>query len=403
MLGAPASRTLSRVRSPLAHLLSLAVCAATSQGCYRSQEPADAAAACPPRVRACDAWEPDGAPTALATGEALRVGDVLAQDCAVVALWADDDGVSVHHVTRVIDWTGVPVSEPTILADLTFDRAIDTHPRLTRGAGGVSALVTGPEGCVWAPLDLDGRLRGPVAPIGDTAGRACRGFGPAPDGTSFLSSRSPDHALSLWTLDEAGAVTERQPIGPLGAEATTRLDQPDGTFLVGWRERAEPGAPVETTLRRFDASGRPRGPMTGLGQDVSRLVIAATRTSPILFSAGAGADGLPLRIQPIDHDGRRRGESRTVPAEQVSDLAAARAFSGDLLLAWMERRADAPSRLRTLAVEPRGTPAGPVVDIPAEDLRDDLRLVIHSGGARALLLYSDTHHVRAQPLRCAHF
>ncbi|MEC7520940.1 MAG: hypothetical protein VYE22_13785 [Myxococcota bacterium] len=395
------------MRASLISLLAALACA----GCYRSHEAAAPAvdasfAPCaPPPGGACRRWVADGSlvelSRPLATDQSVRFGQALARDCSALAVWArvtnDGGEITLDHVTRTFNWQGALTGEATPLEGLSFESSAATLPRLARGDGHAAVMVVGEGACHFAPLDLDGRVRGASDrfPVVDGV---CDGLAATPRGYSFV--RSGETPLTVHHVDPIGGELGEGRFAPPRHALWDRLVYEDGSFLAAWHRVVPPGAPRVTTLQRLDVEGRPLGPEVELGEDAFGVEIVPTAQGPLLVWSTSGPGGVPLRVRPVDRDGLPRGDTLSAPALHAFDVAAAPTPDGDVLLAWIENHAPEDFRLRLQALDPAGAPRGEPNTIPLPEARPDLQVLVAPTGGLGLAIYSDSAFIRAQPLRC---
>ncbi|MBZ0120766.1 MAG: glutamate--cysteine ligase [Sandaracinaceae bacterium] len=142
-----------------------------------------------------------------------------------------------------------------------------------------------------------------------------------------------------------------------------------------------------------------------LGENGVPVHVAETAEGALATWTTAASGGQPVRLRPIDRDGRARGPTRDVPAEgALYGLLARSTPDGGAVLAWEEYhfRGDPEWRLRMQSVRPDGTARAAPSTVRIDGHAETWDLLVDPSGSRALLLVSyDGNAVDALPLRCA--
>lgn len=383
-------------------------------GCYLSHEREVAPSVCEPAVvSSCASWEADGdfvpisAPPAV--GDYVNLESVLFLDCEVVVSWivatSRPIGVNVTHHTRLLDRRGralAPIeSHPSIAGDATSWSGL----RLAVNGARVGSITEREGLCFYVPLDREGHEVGPVIEVGRDL--ACRALEASDEGFSFVASAiSGGDPVTLRTIDVDGRELARASLDvPPMRTWWSRTRFEDGSFLA--YQFAQDTVTIRYTgfLQRFEGRGAPLGEEVVLEDDGVPVHVAETSTGAIATWTTAASGGQPVRLRPIDREGRPRGETRTVPAEGgLYGLTIRSTPGGGALLVWEESHFDEDPawRVRVQSVDAEGVPLGPPSLVVSDQHADTWDLVVDPSGDRALYVRSrDSNTLEALPLRCA--
>lgn len=412
MRSASAARADHHTELPV--LAALALAWALLPGCYLAHERAtpDSPRECTTApVDGCTRWEAAGPPT-LISGPVLpagfpHFGSAIATDCGVLAAWSvttrTPTVMSVRHETRTADWSGAVVD--AILAHPTFvlDGSSPTTPLLARGPGGAAGLVANGTDCLFVPLALDGHERG--EPVRVATAELCGALAGTPGGYSFITAvGAPTSRFALSSVDAVGTTsTAVDLVGPSGRALWTRTVFDDGSFLAYSFTEDFVTTRYSGWLQHFGADGVELAVEVELDENAVPVLTTSTARGALAAWSTAASGGLPLRVRPIDRDGRPTGEARDVPAEgALYGFALASTPDGDAVLSWTEShwRGMPEWRLRVLALGPDGAPRGAPTTVLTDLNTGAGQLLVEPSGGRALFFFGDDTGVRAQPLVC---
>lgn len=382
------------------------------EGCYLAHERDVSASCAEAPIRSCRTWEAAGEATVISAppgvASLVQLADVLAMDCEVLVSW--NVGTSVPGALEVETFTRV------LSFDGTTRAASEAHPTLTHGApswsglqlaergGWVSGLAEIDGRCVVLPMDRSGAERGPSVEVA-RAGSSCRGLEAQDGAFSFVRSAiDGGPGVELVTLDREGRELARRELVVSGRTWWARTAFDDGSFLSYSFSQDSVTGEYFGYLQRFDGRGAPLGEEVLLADNGVPVHVAQTDGGALAAWTTAASGGLPVRLRPIDREGRARAETRDLPAEgALYGLAARSTPDGGAVLAWEEWHHEADRwllRMQSVDAEGRALAAPTIVrDAGHADAWD---VVIDPSGARALLVLSrDSRVLEAQPLRCA--
>lgn len=399
-------------RSRLLATLALPIAAT---GCYLSHEreraPLDPPACVSLSVASCDAWEAAGEPRRM-TGSAepadfVRLGSAVAIDCEVLVSWlvsTDRRGTrAARYETRVISASGDPVGPIEAHPSLTSESPSWSGLALAMNDRSVGGLVERGSRCHFVPLDTEGRELGSPVEVGRDV--SCRGLDTSGDGFSFVVSTG-SAGIELVTVDERGATRARTELPiPGGRTWSSRTRFEDGSFLSYSFTQDFVTSTYTGWLQRFDEAGAPLADELELGENGVPVDVAPTADGALATWMTVASGGRPVRLRPIDRDGRATATTRDVPAEgALYSLVIRSTPDGGALLAWEEWHHDGDPewRLRLQSLRADGTPRGEPTTVLTGTHPESWELLVDPSGVRALLVFDrDSRAVEALPLRCA--
>lgn len=398
-----------------APVVALVALAALGAGCHLAHErtgpggdasvSSPEASTCPsPTGGGCRAWELAGDPIDLVT---LGPGDIdvvfgsaIARPCGVLAGWSishtESASVDVRYETRLADWSGAPTAA---IEEHRGPGAMAGSLLLAAGPGGVGALLGNPR-CEFRLFDEAGRELGVVG--SETASATCVGLAATPTGYSWLEDLGG--VLSFDSADVHGSIF----VGLVtheGRSLAGRAMLDDGSFLVSSFAEDLATARYRSWLERFhpeDISAP--GPAFEIGENAVSLLVSPNAAGALAAWMTAQPGGLPLRVQPVDRDGRPFGTARDVEASgALYGHALTTTPDGDALYAWLEWHSGAASEwlLRVQALAPDGTPRGAATTVPVPAGARPHAVLVEPTGGRALAMLETDDAISALPLRCA--
>ncbi len=394
---------------------ALALPNATS--CYLSHEragaPLEPPACVTPPVASCDAWQAAGEPQRLSgpadPADYVQLGSAVAVDCQVLVSWVvstDRMGEqTVRHETRLMTSSGEPAAPIEAHPSLTHDSPSWSGLQLAVLGARIGGLSEHDGRCVFVPLGTAGRELGPPVEIGRDV--SCRGLDAAGDGFSFVSSStSGAPPFTLVAIDDAGRLRARTELPILGRRTWwSRTRFADGSFLSYSFAQDLATSTYAGWLQRFDEAGAPLAEEVPLGENGVPVSVSPTAEGALATWMTAASGGQPVRLRPIDRDGRATGPTREVPAEgALYGLAIRSTPDGGALLAWEEHlhESDPDWRVRVQSLRADGTPRGAPTTVMTGTHAEHWDLVVDPSGVRAVLVFGrDARAVDALPLRCA--
>ena len=405
---------MRQARLVRARVIPLLVLGSSLVGCYRSHEREDTAPEClPASVASCDAWEADGEAHRLSgpaePGDFVQLGSAVQIGCTVLVSWtvvsSRAGALSVRYETRLLAPSGEPLAPIEPHPALSHESSSWSGLDLAAGSSRLGGLVQSSGRCSFVSLDLEGRELG--APVELEPETWCRSIEASGDGFSFVVSTIARSApAALVTVDDGGAVQARAELPvPLDRTWWSRTVFEDGSFLGYSFSQDLVTIRYTGWLQRYDAAGAALGDEVELGENGVPVHVAETAEGALATWTTAASGGQPVRLRPIDRDGRARGPTRDVPAEgALYGLLARSTPDGGAVLAWEEYhfRGDPEWRLRMQSVRPDGTARAAPSTVRIDGHAETWDLLVDPSGSRALLLVSyDGNAVDALPLRCA--
>jgi hypothetical protein len=340
---------------------------ATLEGCYLTHERVEEAACVEAPVESCRVWEAAGEAIAISepagAASLVQLADALALDCEVLVSW--NVGTSVPGALEVQTFTRV------IGFDARSLGVTERHPTLTHGAPTWSGLQLARSGervgglaeidgrCVVLPMDTRGVERGPAVELERDA--ACRGLEATDARWSFVRSAMDGGGVrELVTFDADGGELARAPLAVSGRTWWSRARFEDGSFLSYSFSQDLTTLTYSGFLQRFDEDEAPRGEEVSLGDNGVPVHVAETSRGALATWTTAASGGQPVRLRPIDRDGRARAETRSVPAEgALYGLTIRSTPDGGAVLAWEEWHFEGDAfRLRLQSLDADGMPLG---------------------------------------------
>lgn len=405
-----------RVHARTARVLA-AVALPIATGCYLSHEreraPIEPPACVTLPVQSCDSWEAAGEPLRLTDpadpADYVQLGSAIAIDCTVLVSWVVSTNrlgdQTIRYDTRVIASSGEPIGPIQAHPSLTHESPSWSGLRLAVNDGSVGGLAEREGRCHFVPLDTAGRELGPPVEVGRDV--SCRGIDTTGDGFSFVVSTVAGSApIELVTVDDRGTVRARAELPIPGGRAWwSRTRFADGSFLSYSFTQDFVTSTYTGWLQPFDQAGAPLADEIELGENGVPVHVAPTAEGALATWMTSASGGQPVRLRPIDRDGRTTGTTRDVPAEgALYGLVIRSTPDGGALLAWEEHLHDADPdwRLRLQSLRADGTPRAEPTTVLTGTHPENWDLLVDPSGVRALLLFGrDARAVDALPLRCS--